>query len=201
MRGLVLFFVTTILAVTAGLALADGLEAGGVTFEPMISIVEGAGEHELRCTGTALRKKWFFKVYAAAAYLDSGTEIGADAGATLVSADAPKRLHLQMLRDVDSKKIVSSIDEAFEKCATVPLEEIGSEREAFRAAFSMPKLTKGTDIRFTWLPVIGLRITVDHEVLDTIENPKFAKAFFEIYFGPDPVDDGIKEDLLQLVSE
>ena len=65
----------------------------------------------------------------------------------------------------------------------------------------MEKLTKGTDIRFTWLPGTGLRITVDHEVLDTIEEPKFARSFFEIYFGPEPVDDGIKRGLLQLVSE
>ena len=63
------------------------------------------------------------------------------------------------------------------------------------------QLTKGQDIRFTWLPGTGLRITVDHAVLDTIEDPTFAKSFFEIYFGPDPVNDGMKRDLLQLVSD
>jgi hypothetical protein len=105
-----------------------------------------------------------------------------------------------MLRDVDSEKIVSSIDEAFEKCATTPLEQIATEREEFRAAFSMEKLEKGQDIRFTWLPGTGLQISVDDTVLDTIESPAFAKSFFEIYFGPSPVSDDMKKDLIQRVG-
>lgn len=200
MRAFLILSVAIILSAASGLALADEYEAGGVTFDPTITVRGDEVEHELRCTGTALRKKWFFKVYAAAAYLDSGTEAGEDCGATYVDADAPKRLHLQMLRDVDSEKIVSSIDEAFEKCASTPLEQIESERAAFRAAFSMEKLQKGQDIRFTWMPGVGLQISVDHAILDTIVSPAFAKSFFEIYFGPSPVDDGIKEGLLELVS-
>jgi hypothetical protein len=200
MRAFLILAATFVLIATSGPALADEYEEGGVTFEPTITVSFEGDEHALRCTGTALRKKFFFKVYAAAAYLDEGTEAGDDPGATYVSADAPKRIHLQMLRDVDSEKIVSSIDEAFEKCATTPLAEIESERVAFREAFSMPKLLKGQDIRFTWIPGAGLQITVDHEMLDTISSPAFAKSFFEIYFGPEPVDDGIKKGLLELVS-
>ena len=64
----------------------------------------------------------------------------------------------------------------------------------------MEKLQKGQDIRFTWMPGVGLQISVDHAILDTIVSPAFAKSFFEIYFGPSPVDDGIKEGLLELVS-
>jgi len=58
----------------------------------------------------------------------------------------------------------------------------------------------GQDIRFTWMPGVGLQISVDHAILDTIVSPVFAKSFFEIYFGPKPVNDGMKEDLLELVS-
>jgi hypothetical protein len=103
-----------------------------------------------------------------------------------------------MLRDVDSEKITSSIDEALDKCATEPLDAVAAERERFLAAFSMEKLEKGQDILFTWLPGTGLEIAVDDEVLDTIESPAFAKAFFEIYFGPKPVNGGMKDDLLEL---
>jgi hypothetical protein len=201
MRAILILTVTITLSLVAGLAFADEYEEGGVTFEPTIAIRGDDGEHTLRCTGTALRKKFFFKVYAAAAYLDEGTEAGPDPGATYVAADAPKRIHLQMLRDVESEKIVSSIDEAFEKCATTPLEQIESERAEFREAFAMPELLKGQDIRFTWLPEVGLQISVDHEMLATIASPAFGKSFFEIYFGPDPVNDGMKKNLLELVSE
>lgn len=199
MRGYLTIFGALVLLVgLSAVAAADGLEAGGVEFEPTISISTGDAEHELRCTGTALRKKWFFKVYAVAGYIDAETAAGEDPGATFVSADVPRRVHLKMLRDVESEKIVSAIDEAFEKCATIPLEALAADRARFRAAFSMEELTDGQDIRFTWLPGSGLQISVDHEVLDTIEDPRFARAFFEIYFGPSPVDDGMKEDLLQL---
>lgn len=201
MRGFLLAMGTlVVLTGTSVLAMADGLEAGGIEFEPTISITTDQGDYELRCTGTALRKKWFFKVYAVAGYLDVDTPAGDDPGATFVRADVPKRLHLHMLRGVDSKKIVESIDEAFEKCSTMPLETIAPERERFREAFSMEKLEDGQDIRFTWLPGAGLQISLDHEVLDTIDSPAFARAFFEIYFGPSPVNDGMKEDLLSLVD-
>ena len=202
MRAILILTATLVLSAASGLALADEYEAGGVTFEPTITVRSGDdAEHSLRCTGTALRKKFFFKVYAAAAYLDEGTEPGEDPGATYVAADAPKRIHLQMLRDVESETIVSSIDEAFEKCATTPLEEIESERVAFREAFSMEELLKGQDIRFTWIPGTGLQISVDHEMLDVIASSAFAKSFFEIYFGPEPVDGGMKKNLLKLVTE
>ena len=198
MRGIVLSLLLVFLVALATGAAADGLESGGVEFDATISVAAEDAEYELRCTGTALRKKFFFKVYAVAGYLDSGVESGEDPGAAFVTADAPKRLHLHMLRDVDSKKIVDSINEALDKCATSPLDEITAERERFMAAFSMEKLNKGQDIRFTWMPSTGLQISVDHEILDTIESPVFGKSFFEIYFGPNPVNDGMKEDLLQL---
>ena len=53
--------------------------------------INGKLIHEPAEQGTAVRKKFFFKVYAAAAYLDEGTETGEDPGATYVAADAPKR--------------------------------------------------------------------------------------------------------------
>lgn len=182
-------------------ARADGLEAGGVEFAPSVSVTSGNGEHELRCTGTALRKKWFFKVYAIAAYLDAQTAAGADPGATWVSSDVPRLLHLRMLRDVEAKKITSSIDEALEKCSTTPLEQIQEDRARFQAAFAMDELHKGQDIRLTWIPGAGLQISVDAELLDTISNPLFARSLFEIYFGPAPVNDDMKRDLLQLVTD
>lgn len=200
MRGSPLLITTLIClcSIAAVQAQAEGLEAGGVEFAPTITLSAGDSDRELRCTGTALRKKWFFKVYAIAAYLDAGTESGVDAGATWVQADVPRQLHLTMLRDVDSKKISSSIDEALDKCSTTPLDAIAGERARFQAAFSMEKLMKGQDIRFTWLPGSGLQISVDDELLETIESPVFARSLFEVYFGPSPVDDDLKRDLLQL---
>ena len=198
MRGIILLLLLVLVATLATGAAADGLESGGVEFDATISVAGDNTEYELRCTGTALRKKFFFKVYAIAGYLDASVEAGEDPGATFVAADAPKRLHLQMLRDVDSKKIVDSINEALDKCATTPLDQVAAERERFMAAFSMEKLNKGQDIRFTWMPSAGLQISVDHEILDTIESPVFGQSFFEIYFGPSPVNDDMKKDLLQL---
>lgn len=198
MRFKIPTLVAILVAAAVAQAPAEGLEAGGVHFEPKISVTANEAEHELRCTGTALRKKWFFKVYAIAAYLDTATEAGEDLGGTYVSANVPKRVHLQMLRDVESHKIVDSINEALDKCSTLPMDEMTAERERFMQAFSMEKLTKGQDIRFTWMPGSGLQISVDHQILDTIESADFAHSFFEIYFGPHPVNDGMKEDLLQL---
>ena len=69
--------------------------------------VDVAG-HALVLNGVALRKKAVFKVYVAGLYL---TAKSTDADAVL-AADAPRRLVMQFLRDVEKEKMCEAWDEA-----------------------------------------------------------------------------------------
>ena len=74
------------------------------------------------------------------------------------------------------------------------------ERARFVELFD-GELEEDQSLVMTWLPGTGLEIRIDEDVIDTIAGDDFARAFFEIYFGPKPVDDGMKEDLLEDLDE
>ena len=101
MRAFLILAAAVILSTASGRALADEYEAGGVTFEPTITVRGEGTEHELRCTGTALRKKFFFKVYVAGLYLPQKRS----SAEQIFSADEPRRMELHFLRDVDKDSI------------------------------------------------------------------------------------------------
>lgn len=189
----------TLLAPPAALA-QDTIEEAGHHFPTRITVETAEGSVDLRATGSTTRKKFFFKVYAAVAYVDASQGMGEDPGAAIVAASGPKQMHLRMLRELDSERITNGINEALEKTSTRPLEEIAAERERFLAVFGDEKLAEGADLRMTYLPGEGLQITLDDAVRDTIPGEAFARAFFEIYFGPEPIDDGLKKNLLRAVK-
>ncbi len=170
-------------------------------FPATIEVEYDGSTSTLRATGAALRKKIFWKVYAAVGYIDSSVELGDDPGKAIVDADAPKEIHLRMLRDVDSKKITNGVNEALKKCAVVPYDDIAGEREQFLNVFGDEKLMKGDDLRMLYLPGKGLEVSVNGEVRGVIEGAGFGRSFFAIYYGDPPVDDGLKEKLLSAVTE
>ncbi len=178
----------------------ETIEEGGQQFPTRIQVETAEGSVDLRATGSTTRKKFFFKVYAAVAYVDASQGLGEDPGAAIVAASGPKQMHLRMLRELDSERITNGINEALEKTSTRPLDEIAAERERFLAVFGDEKLAEGADLRMTYLPGEGLEISLDGVVRDTIAGEAFARAFFEIYFGPKPIDDGLKKNLLREVK-
>lgn len=181
-------------------ALADGpLEEAGQEFPRSIELATDDDTVTLNATGISLRKKLFFKVYVAVSYVDASLELGDDPGQAIIETLRPRQMHLRMLRDLDSEKITNGINEALEKTATRPLEEIAAERERFLGVFGDEKLAKHDDLRMTYLPGKGLEVKLNDEVRDVIPGDAFARAFFEIYFAEKPVDDGMKKNLLKVV--
>jgi len=184
-------------------SVAPGTLAGEIVEEsskerfPDPVIVQTAdGPVTLRATGTALRKKWLWKVYAIAGYADERIALGDDPGRAIVESKLAKRMHLRMLRDVDAEKIANGVNEALEKSSTVPLDLIAEERAQFLTVFGRGELKKGDDLQMTYLPGEGLQLAVNGEVKEVIAGERFARAFFQIYFGVVPVDEGLKRDLL-----
>jgi hypothetical protein len=189
------------LALAAGGALAGEIveEGSKESFPDPVTIQTTDGSATLRATGAALRKKLLWKVYAVVGYADERIALGEDPGLAIVESKLAKRMHLRMLRDVDAQKIANGVNEALEKCATVPLDLIAEERQQFLDVFGSGELKKGDDLQMTYLPGEGLQLVLNDEVQDVIPGDRFAKAFFQIYFGQVPVDKGLKEKLLAAI--
>ncbi len=157
-----------------------------------------SGQTTLKLIGAGLRKKWFVDVYVLAAY----TESGRCSPQTIIDAEEPKYLRIDMLRDVSAEKMASTIGEAF--AAHMPADarpELKAQRDAFLASLR-EKLTTGTALDFTYVPGQGTVVRQNGRQLgETLVGPAFAHVLWDIYLGPESCCKGTKEQILRSCRE
>jgi hypothetical protein len=99
-----------------------------------------------------------------------------------------RSVRLVMTRKVDA----SDMRDAFEKelrprvrAVAKNWKMLGGEKalEQFRGYFDLNKLTKGTELVFTWMPGGKLHVSVAGVVKPTIENEALCWSLFDIWFG------------------
>lgn len=177
-------------AALAVLALAaPGLakEVAGVDFPQTVDV----GGQQLRLNGAGIRSKLFVKVYAGGLYLaqPSGDE------KAIVAADAPKRVRMVFLRDVDKGKIMETYKEGFENNSAGP----GLPALLAKLAVLAPALAdmkKGGEMSVTYVPGQGTTVTATGGGSVTVEGKEFGDAMFRNWLGPSPADGSLKKDFL-----
>jgi hypothetical protein len=180
------------------------------------------GSYKLRCVGTALRKKFGFKVYAGCLYVDTtlGKEKlekflaspaagGALAGgkldvqkllgnerfyAWLVASDLPISVDMTFVRDVSAEKI----RETYKEGLSVNLRD-GKVMDRFLAQADRD-LKKWDHLTLNLMP--GGRVTLQmvQKTSPVIESPALARALLAIYFGHKPISDEIKRSLVERID-
>lgn len=194
MRGLLL---AAVLAVAMPLsALAQTVEVAGVKYEPAAEV----GGHKLVLNGAGIRFKAFFKVYTAGLYLGAKTNT-ADA---VLSNTGPKRLHIQMLREIDGNELG--------KLFTKGMEE-NSTREEFSKAINgvlriaeifttKKRLTSGENFSIEWVPGQGTQVYVNGKAQgEPIKEPEFYTVLLKIWLGRAPADEQLRDALLGIKRE
>ena len=180
----------TAAAIVAALALAApalAREVAGVQFPDTVA----AGGHELKLNGAGLRTKFFAKVYAGALYL---VEPSGDAEAIL-AADAPRRVRMVFLRDVDKAKILDTYREGFRNNSGGPaLEALLAKLD--RIAPALVDMKKGGEMVVTYVPGEGTTVAAAGGAPVTVEGKDFADAMFRNWLGARPADGDLKKDLL-----
>lgn len=150
----------------AGVTLPDSAEAGG---QPLV------------LNGLGLRKVVFFKVYVAGLYLPAKSQ---DAKAIL-AADAPRRMVMHFLRDVDRKDLCKGWREGL----TANTPSAGAETRAdFDALCAwMPDIKEGQDMVFTYVPGQGTTVEAAGVRKGVFEGGKAsADALFACWIGDKP---------------
>jgi hypothetical protein len=184
--------VVAVLAV-AGLLAAEmvGVPGSNTQYPALTEIQINDKPVRVVLTGTAMRKKYLFNVYAIGSYLEVG--VNAHSADQLIALDCAKQLHLVMERDVEGKDMA----EAFK--AAIRLNhadtEFGSEIESVTKAMAANPVKKGDHIWMTHVPKVGLRCTIVGKADFLIENVAFAHAVWEIYLGPKNLGESIKQGL------
>lgn len=166
---------------------APAREVAGVEFPDTVSV----GGQDLKLNGAGVRSKFFVKVYAGGLYLAQPS----NQGAAIVAADAPKRVRMVFLREVDAKKILETYREGFENNSAGPaLPALLQKLE--RLAPALADMKKGGEMLVTYLPGQGTTVTAAGGGSVTVEGKDFADAMFRNWLGPKPADGGLEKAFL-----
>lgn len=174
-----------------GLALALTLSAAArQRYDVQVpETIEVAGK-KLTLIGMGLRKKSFFKVYLASNYVEQVTTDLEE----VIRRDMVKRVELHMLRGVDKGTIVNGIREGFQKNSGPQLPALQARMAQFEAA--IPDLHEHDVLAFTHVPGQGLTVALNGKDRAQIPGKDFAEALWSVWLGKNPVDDGLRNEMM-----
>lgn len=168
------------------------IELAGVKYE---GTAEVAGQ-KLVLNGAGIRYKAIFKVYTAGLYLNTK----AATPEAVLANTGPKRIHIQMLRDIDGDELGKLFTKGMEQNST--REEFGrSINGVLRMAdifVQKKKLKSGESFGVDYIPGTGTVIFVNGAVVpgEPIKEPEFFNILLKIWIGKSPADNGLKSRLL-----
>ncbi|MFO0889113.1 MAG: chalcone isomerase family protein [Isosphaeraceae bacterium] len=170
-----------------------GAEAGDADSRYAPTITNQIGDKPVRLvlTGTAMRTKYLFNVYAIGSYVQAGARVR-DAE-ELAKVDVPKQLHLIFERDIDPDTMAKSFSQAIRMNHAAPA--FGQELAELEKYFRTSSIRAGDHLWLTSIPGSGFRCQVAGKPSLMIENPGFARAAWEAYLGPRNVGVAIKSGL------
>ena len=169
---------------------ADTTEVGGMKYDNTLTL----GNAKLQLNGAGIRYK-FVKVYTAGLYLGAK----ASTPEAVLAATGPRRMHIVMLRDIDSNELGKLFTRGMEQNAT--REEFGKlipgtikMGEIFAAR---KKLAAGESFSIDYVPGTGVTILVNGKpTAGPIKEPEFFNGLMKIWLGKSPADAQLKEALL-----
>jgi len=167
-----------ILAATLSLAVVnvDAATVAGVKIDDSASVAN----QNLVLNGAGLRKKAWFKVYTGALYLQAK-----QANATsILAADAPRRMVMHFLMDVDKGKIAEAWTDGLKDNTPNASPEV---KTAFKTLSSwMDDMEEGQEIVMTYVPGTGTTVEVAGKTKGTLGGKAVADAILNTWIGPKP---------------
>lgn len=172
----------------------------GKIFPKNISFSYDSVDYELQATGTAVRKKFVFKVYGMIHYMQNAPRGNKeDIFNTILKDNFAKQITLDFARDVGSDKIKDAFRSSFSKNTTEKeVQEIQPLLDKFLEYFNSD-VKKDEQYILRWLPdgtVVAIVQGIEYPV---ITNITFAKTLWAIWFGEDSIVN--RDDLISLLIE
>jgi ribosomal protein L9 len=180
-----------LLAAAVSLPAHASVDVSGFKFDDTAKV---AGK-ELKLNGAGMRTKVIIKVYAAGLYLPEKKTAVAD----ILKQEGPRRVTLQMARDVSSedfgKAFMDGLNENVDKAEKQKIvAQIGKMGELFA---SVDGLKKGDVLHLDWIPGTGTQTELNGKKLgEPIPDVSFYNAILRIWLGDKPVDRSLKPALL-----
>ena len=180
-----------LLAAAVSLPAQASVDVNGYKFEDTAKV---AGK-DLKLNGAGMRTKFVIKVYAAGLYLPEKKTAVAD----VLKQDGPRRVTLQMARDISSEDFGKAfMDGLNENVDRAEKQKIVSQISKIGELFaSVDGLKKGDVLHLDWIPGTGTQAELNGKKLgDPIPDINFYNAILRIWLGDKPVDRSLKPALL-----
>ena len=170
---------------------AYALEMAGVNLPEKVSVAETP----LVLNGAGIRKKMVFDVYVAALYTAAKSN---DANA-IINAATPRRIQLDMLRNVESAALYNALLEGLQdNLSAAQLKALAPKVAELEKIFTEIKVAnKGDVIVLDFLPGKGVKVLVRGQVAGMIAGDAIASAMLSIWLGKSPVSESLKAALLK----
>jgi predicted DNA-binding protein YlxM (UPF0122 family) len=166
--------------------------SSGVEFPSQVSV----GGTNATITGTGLRKKFTFKVYAIASYIDpSKIDKSKDLYLQLLSDGPAKQITMHFVRDLSTSQIRDAFRESLEK--NIPNYEKSpakSDAEAFLNLMTDVKANEELVLR--WTQGGKLELSIKGQQKGSFQNPVLARGVWAIWLGASPISSDIKNGLV-----
>ncbi|WP_447578248.1 chalcone isomerase family protein [Achromobacter kerstersii] len=176
-------------SLAAAPAFAADIEVAGKRVPEQLS----DGSHALVLNGAGVRTKFVVKVYVAALYV---TAKSSDA-ATVINSTEPRRIRLQLLREVDSQSLNEALQEGLRD--NTPKQELAALKAAAdRLSQMMAEIgnAKEGDVVDLDFDARGVTFTGNGNQRGRIDNPAFARALLRVWLGDKPAQTSLKKALL-----
>lgn len=179
-------------AASAAAAATATVEVAGVKYD---AAAEVAGQ-KLQLNGAGIRYKAIFKVYTAGLYLNAK----ASTPEAVLANTGPKRIHIQMLRDIDGEELGKLFTKGMEQNAT--REEFGRSISGVLRMSEIfvqkKKLKSGETFGVDYIPGTGTVVFVNGQLIagEPIKEADFFNMLLKIWLGKSPADSDLKVALL-----
>jgi len=172
-------------------AWAQVTEVAGVKYENAVTLANT----KLQLNGAGVRYKAVFKVYTAGLYLPQK----ANTPDAVLRTNAPRRLHVVMLRDINAEEMGKMFTRGMEQNASreefskvipgvIKLSDVFSARK---------KLGAGEWFAIDYVPGVGSSLVINGKLAtEPIKEPEFFNALMKIWLGNSPADAQLKDALL-----
>ncbi|RMF61778.1 MAG: hypothetical protein D6748_00870 [Calditrichaeota bacterium] len=173
----------------------------GKKFPAQVSFTYNDSTYNLTLTGVAVRKKFVFKVYGVAHYMETSAKMSKEEAKKAVLTDGKaKQIVMDFARGVGVGKIQGAYRESFKKNATEKeLAEIQPLVDQFIGYFDKD-VKENEQYVLRWLPGGVVVTIVQGEEKPAITNETFARVLWSIWLGDKSI---VKRDQLieRLIAE
>ena len=168
----------------------------GKLFPAEISFKHDTSDYTLKVTGLTVRKKFVFKVYGMAHYIQDPVIGSKDDAFKAVLADGKaKQITMNFARDVDAKKIGEAYKDGFKDHTTSEvLKKIQPLVDQFIGYFSKD-VKENEEFVLRWLPGGTVIAILQGDEKPPITDVTFAQSLWSIWFGNDSIVD--RDDLVK----